>query len=105
MNGDCEEASTAGRHRLIADRAMTYAARSEDPVAQAAAVRSLGILLWHEGRQAVAQRLTIQSGAKLDRAGLTTPAQTAAYVQTLCTIAYNARWPPAGTVRHSGAAG
>lgn len=80
----------ASQSRLTADRAMTYAARSEDPVAQAAAARSLGIVLRHEGRQAVAQRLTMQAVARLDRARLTTPAQTAAYVQTLCTTAYNA---------------
>jgi hypothetical protein len=32
----------------------------------------------------------MQAGARLDHAGLTPPAQTAAYVQTLCTTAYNA---------------
>jgi transcriptional regulator with XRE-family HTH domain len=80
----------ASQSRLTADRAMTYAARSEDPVAQAAAARSLGIVLRHEGRQEVAQRLTMRAVTRLDHAGLTTPAQTAAYVQTLCTTAYNA---------------
>lgn len=80
----------APQSRLTADRAMTYAARSEDPVAQAAAARSLGIVLRHEGRHAVAQRLTMQAVARLDSAGLATPAQTAAYAQTLCTSAYNA---------------
>lgn len=76
--------------RLTADRAMTYAARSEDPVAQAAAARSLGIVLRHEGRQPLAQQLTTQAAAQLERTQLTTAAQAAAYAQTLCTTAYNA---------------
>ncbi|TDD80170.1 helix-turn-helix domain-containing protein [Actinomadura rubrisoli] len=80
----------APQSRITADRAMTYAARSEDPVAQAAAARSLGIVLRHEGHEAVAQRLTMQAVARLDRTGLTTPTQIAAYAQTLCTTAYNA---------------
>ncbi|MFD0685497.1 helix-turn-helix domain-containing protein [Actinomadura fibrosa] len=76
--------------RITADRAVLYAERSEDPVAQAAAARSLGIVLRHEGRQVVAQHVTLRAVEQLERTGLTTPAQAAAYAQTLCTTGYNA---------------
>ncbi|WP_245667925.1 hypothetical protein [Actinomadura macra] len=78
------------RSRLTADRAMTYAARSQDPIAMAAAARSLGVVLRHEDQQTLAQRVTMQAAARLEATGLTTTEQAAAYAQTLCTTGYNA---------------
>lgn len=74
--------------RLTADRAMLYAGLSEDPVAMAAAARSLSLVLRHEGRHDLAEQVTLQAANRLDRTGLTTPAQAAAYAQMLCTSAY-----------------
>lgn len=76
--------------RLTADRAVLYAGMSEDPVAMAAAARSLSLVLRHEGQHALAERITLQAVNRLDRTGLTTLAQAAAYAQMLCTSAYAA---------------
>jgi hypothetical protein len=94
----CYELATEGLHkvdapqqaRITADRATLFAARSHDPVAMAGAARVMGIVLRHEGRQSVAQQVTMQAVERLDRTGLTTPAQTSSYALMLCTTAYNA---------------
>src|SRR6266851_187803 len=76
--------------RITADRATTCAALSGSPIAMAAAARSLGIVLRHEGRQEIAGRVTLEAAGRLEATGLTQPAQSAAYAQMLCTCAYNA---------------
>jgi transcriptional regulator with XRE-family HTH domain len=79
-----------GSSRVTADRATTYAALSGSPIAMSAAARSLGIVLRHEGRHAIADQVTLQAASRLETTGLTTPAQFAAFSQMLCTCAYNA---------------
>ncbi|MEO3787672.1 helix-turn-helix transcriptional regulator [Actinocorallia sp. B10E7] len=76
--------------RLTADRAVGYAERSEDPIARAAADRQLAIVLRHEDRRTVAQELTVRAAVRVEKTGLTTRAQSAAYAQMLCTAAYSA---------------
>lgn len=79
-----------GSSRVTADRATTYAALSGSPIAMAAAARSLGIVLRHEGRHRIADQVTLQAAARLESTGLATPAQFAAFSQMLCTCSYNA---------------
>jgi transcriptional regulator with XRE-family HTH domain len=76
--------------RITADRSMAYAGWSGSPIAVAAAARCLGIVLRHEGRQEIADRLTLGAAAALEKTGLATQAQAATYAQMLCTCAYNA---------------
>lgn len=76
--------------RLTADRAVGYAERSEDPITRASADRQLAIVLRHENRHTVAQELTVRAAARVEKTGLTTRAQSAAYAQMLCTAAYSA---------------
>ncbi|MEU1676294.1 helix-turn-helix transcriptional regulator [Streptomyces roseifaciens] len=78
------------RSRLTADRALTYADLSGDPIAQAAAARELSIVLRHQDQPRAAQRLVEHSLAVVERSGLATPAQAMAYAQMLCTTAYTA---------------
>ncbi|MGX2997505.1 helix-turn-helix domain-containing protein [Streptomyces sp. JNUCC 64] len=78
------------RARLTADRATTYAAVAESPVASAAAARELSIVLRHQDQPAAAQRLVLAALAEVEATGLTTGSQTAAYAQMLCTTAYTA---------------
>ena len=88
-----ETLSKIGRYqasRITADRATTCAALSGSPIAMAAAARSLGVVLRHEGRPEIAGRVTLEAAARLEATGLTAPAQAAAYAQMLCTCAYNA---------------
>ncbi|MFC5744806.1 helix-turn-helix domain-containing protein [Actinomadura rugatobispora] len=80
----------APQSRITADRAVLYAARSEDPVAMASAARTLGIVLRHEGRHELAERVTLQAAGRVADAGLGTAALAATYAQMLCTSAYNA---------------
>jgi hypothetical protein len=79
-----------GASRITADRATASAGLSGSPIAMAAAARSLGIVLRHEGRQEIADRVTLEAAGRLEATGLTQPAQSAAYAQMLCTCAYNA---------------
>lgn len=44
----------------------------------------------HEGRQQIADRVTLDAATRLEATGLVTPAQSATYAQMLCTCAYNA---------------
>ncbi|MFI1867872.1 helix-turn-helix domain-containing protein [Streptomyces jumonjinensis] len=78
------------RARLTADRATTYAAVAESPIATAAAARELSIVLRHQDQPAAAQRLVLAALAEVEATGLTTGTQTAAYAQMLCTTAYTA---------------
>ncbi|WP_440099727.1 helix-turn-helix domain-containing protein [Streptosporangium sp. H16] len=76
--------------RITADRASVFAGLSGSPISMAASARSLGIVLRHEGRQKIADQLTLRATHRLEATGLGTPAHTAAYAQMLCTCAYNA---------------
>jgi transcriptional regulator with XRE-family HTH domain len=88
-----EALSKIGRYssgRITADRATTCAAMSGSLIAMAASARTLGIILRHEGRQRIADQITLTAAGRLEATGLVTPAQSAAYTQMLCTCAYNA---------------
>lgn len=88
-----EALSKIGRYssaRITADRATTHAAMSGLPIAMSASARALGIVLRHEGRQRIADQITLTAAGRLEATGLVTPAQSAAYAQMLCTCAYNA---------------
>jgi len=76
--------------RITADRAMTNAGRSGSAASAAYAARSLSIVLRHQGRQDLAERVTSRAAGELDKAGLRTRMEAAAYAQTLCTCAYSA---------------
>jgi transcriptional regulator with XRE-family HTH domain len=79
-----------GSSRITADRATSQAAMSGSPIAMAAAARSLGIVLRHENRHQIADRLTLDAATRLEATGLASPGQFAAFAQMLCTCAYNA---------------
>ncbi|MCZ0210568.1 helix-turn-helix transcriptional regulator [Streptomyces sp. UMAF16] len=76
--------------RLTADRARTWAEVSGSPLAAAAAVRELAIVLRHQDRAAEAQRLMTAAAARVETTGLRTDASASAYAQMLCTLAYTA---------------
>lgn len=76
--------------RITADRSTICARMSGSPIAMAASARCLSIVLRHEGREQVADRITIQAAVALERKGLVNPAEAAAYAQMLCTCAYTA---------------
>ncbi|MFC7385099.1 hypothetical protein [Sphaerisporangium rhizosphaerae] len=76
--------------RITADRSVAWATRSGSPVAMATSARALGIVLRHEGRPEIAERVTLQAAGRLEAAGLRTPTEASAYVRMLCTCAYNA---------------
>jgi transcriptional regulator with XRE-family HTH domain len=76
--------------RITADRATTNAGRSGSAASAAYAARSLSIVLRHQGRQDLAERVTSRAAGELDKAGLRTRMEAAAYAQTLCTCAYSA---------------
>jgi transcriptional regulator with XRE-family HTH domain len=78
------------RARLTADRATVYAELSGASLAAAAAARELSIVLRHQDQQGAAECLILGAAAKVEATGLTTPAQSAAYAQMLCTTAYTA---------------
>jgi transcriptional regulator with XRE-family HTH domain len=78
------------RARLTADRARTWAEVSGSPLAVAAAVRELAIVLRHQDRHEAAQRLMTSAAAAVEATGLRTEASAAAYAQMLCTLAYTA---------------
>jgi hypothetical protein len=82
-----------GQHaasRLTADRAMAYARRADSPLAVAMSARALGVVLRHEGRPQVAQRVTPDAIGAVEATGLSTLAQRAVLTHTLCTAAYSA---------------
>jgi hypothetical protein len=76
--------------RLTADRAVTYAQRSESPVAVALSSRALSIVLRHQGRPDLAQRVNIAAIDQIEQAGLTTAGRRAVFIQMLCSTAYAA---------------
>jgi len=76
--------------RTTADRAMTNAGMSGSAAAGAYAARSLSIVLRHQGRQELAERVTFRAAEELGKTGLSTRMEAAAYAQTLCTCAYAA---------------
>ena len=76
--------------RITADRSTICARWSESPVAAASSARCLSIVLRHEGRQQLADRITLDAAVVLQRTGLVTPAQATTYAQMLCTCAYTA---------------
>jgi transcriptional regulator with XRE-family HTH domain len=76
--------------RITADRAVTQAGLSGSAASAAYAARSLSIVLRHQGRQDLAERVTLRAADELGKTGLRTRMQAAAYAQTLCTCAYSA---------------
>jgi hypothetical protein len=58
-----ETLNKIGRYssRITADRATTYAALSGSPIAMATSARALGIVLRHEGRQHIADKITLEA--------------------------------------------
>jgi hypothetical protein len=76
------------RARLAADRATAYAHVSGSPLARAAAVREVAIVLRHQDQGNAARRLMATAAADIEATGLRTEAQTAAYAQMLATCAY-----------------
>jgi len=76
--------------RLTADRARTWAEVSGSPLASAAAVRELAIVLRHQDRGEEAQRLMSTAASGVQATGLRTDASASAYAQMLCTLAYTA---------------
>jgi transcriptional regulator with XRE-family HTH domain len=82
-----------GRHyasRLTADRAMLYAHLSGSPLTVALSSRALSIVLRHERRPHIAQRVNLAAINDVEATGLTTPAQRAVFIQMLCSAAYAA---------------
>ncbi|GAA2698431.1 MULTISPECIES: helix-turn-helix domain-containing protein [Actinosynnema] len=98
MIASCYEVAThalvkIGRHqssRLTADRAVTYARLSGDPQALALASRALSIVLRHEGRPELAQRVNLTALTDLEATGLAEPSERTVYAQMLCSTAYAA---------------
>jgi transcriptional regulator with XRE-family HTH domain len=76
--------------RITADRSMMCARLSGSPIAAAASARCLSIVLRHEGREQIADRITLDAAAILESTGLVTAAEAATYAQMLCTCAYTA---------------
>ncbi|MFE7270023.1 helix-turn-helix domain-containing protein [Streptomyces sp. NPDC057623] len=76
--------------RLTADRARTWAEVSGSPLASAAAVRELAIVLRHQNRGDEAQRIMTAAAVNVEATGLRTDASASAYAQMLCTLAYTA---------------
>jgi transcriptional regulator with XRE-family HTH domain len=76
--------------RITADRSVICARLSGSPIATAASARCLSIVLRHEGREQIADRVTLDAAVALERTGLVTPAEAASYAQMLCTCAYTA---------------
>jgi hypothetical protein len=82
-----------GRHhssRLTADRAMRYAHLSGSPLTVALSSRALSIVVRHERRPHIAQRVNLAAINDLEATGLTTPAQRTVFIQMLCSTAYAA---------------
>jgi hypothetical protein len=63
--------------RITADRAVISAGLSGSAASAAYAARSLAIVLRHQGRQELAERVTLQAAGELDKTGLSTRMQAA----------------------------
>jgi transcriptional regulator with XRE-family HTH domain len=82
-----------GRHQassLTADRGMAYARRSASPLAVARSSRALGIVLRHQGRPLIAQRVNLDAIGAVEATGLVTVEQRAVLAQMLCSASYAA---------------
>lgn len=75
---------------VTADRGTRFAGGSGSVLAEAAAARALSVVLRHQGRAVLADRVTLAAADRVDAAGLSTPGRIGAYAQLLCTCAYNA---------------
>jgi transcriptional regulator with XRE-family HTH domain len=64
--------------RITADRAVISAGLSGSAASAAYAALSLAIVLRHQGRQELAERVTLHAAGELDKAGLSTRMQAAA---------------------------
>lgn len=78
--------------RIAAERAVLYADRSEEPVARAASMRALGMMLRTQGRPDLAATLMTRGVDQLEATGLKTTAQVAMYLRILCARAYTYAW-------------
>jgi transcriptional regulator with XRE-family HTH domain len=76
--------------RLTADRAMTYARRADSPLAVALSSRALGVVLRHEGRPLIAQRVNLAAIGGVEATGLATAEQRTVLTTMLCSAAYSA---------------
>ncbi|MEV7008531.1 helix-turn-helix transcriptional regulator [Streptosporangium sp. NPDC051022] len=74
--------------RLTADRGVTYAQRSGEPVAMAASARALGMMLRTAGRHAAATKVVERAADTLEVMGLRTAPQMGMYLRLMCTSAY-----------------
>ncbi|WP_443066860.1 hypothetical protein [Streptomyces sp. NBC_01261] len=74
--------------RLTADRVRTWAEVFGSPLASAAAVRELAIVLRHQDCGEEAQCLMSAAASGVQATGLRTDASAAACAQMLCTLAY-----------------
>lgn len=83
---------TKATARLTADRAVLYAARSEDQVAMAASERALGMMLRIEGRPGLAAAVMSKGVDRLASTGLRTTAQASMFMRLLCARAYTYAW-------------
>lgn len=76
--------------RLTADRAMNYARRSDSPLAVAMSSRALGVVLRHEDRPLIAQRVNLDAIGAVEATGLVTTEQRTVLTTMLCSAAYSA---------------
>jgi hypothetical protein len=83
---------TKATARLTADRAVLYAARSEDQVAMAAAERALGMMLRIEGRPDLAAAVMSKGVDRLASTGLRTTGPASMLMRLLCARAYTHAW-------------
>lgn len=82
-----------GRHqasRITADRAMAHARRADSPLAMALSSRALSVVLRHEGRPLIAQRVNLDAIGAVEATGLVTTEQRTVLTQMLCSAAYSA---------------
>lgn len=79
-----------GASRLTADRAMTYARQSNSALSVALSSRALGVVLRHEGRPLIAQRVNLDAIGAVEATGLVTAEQRTVLTQMLCSAAYSA---------------
>jgi transcriptional regulator with XRE-family HTH domain len=75
--------------RITADRARLYAHLTESATVIAGAARVHSIVLRHDGRTDLAERITLDAALAVEATGLTSRAELATYAQMLCTAAYS----------------
>ena len=79
-----------GAGRITADRSVAYAGLSGSAAAMAYSARSLSIVLRHQDRRQLAGRVALDAATAVERTGLSTRLEAAAYAHILCTTAYSA---------------